>query len=200
MPRIRRIKRRRPDRSHATDPGVNAVLPSRFNERGADGDKRVVVVGNPIFNLKMGNIVKDLPGVELAAVARTAKDALAFPTEHGAELVIVDVDFGGAGQGVSFARDINQRSTGAAFLLVCGAMTPTTSRALWVYGTNSWSVISPATAKNPDQLIETIKSAILGRAWVEPGIQREIQQLGPRPKSLAERKLAVFEQGSRRSA
>ncbi len=197
MPRIRKIRRRKINQARKHEAAVDAVMPSRFQESRADGASRIVIIGEHIFNVKLSKLVENEEGLEVVATASTAKEAMAIPNEYGAELAIVDVDFGGISAGIALTRDINERSPGCAFMLICGLFTSAVARNLWVYSTESWSVISQATAKNPRHLAEAISSAVHGITWIEPGITRELQQYGERSKSLDERKLSIYERQSK---
>ncbi len=182
------------------DASVASVLPSRFKQSEAEQKSRVVIVGQSVFNLRLEKLIAEVADLEVVATATTMKEALAFPNEYGAELTIVDTDFGGDVVGVSLARDISERSPGCAIMLVCGPFTQTLAQNIWVYTVDSWSVVSQATAKNHAEMMEAVSSTVHGMKWVEPGIQRELQKLGPRPRSLDERKLAMFDRPSQRIA
>lgn len=173
---------------------VDAVLPSRFREDQAPGGvSRVVIVGSHIFNLKLAKLLEHESGFEVVATADTAREAMAAPNEHGAELTIIEVDFGGAAQGTVLARSIAERSQGCAIMLVCGTFTSSVAKHLWVYGVDSWSIISSATAQSPTHVSEAVSSAVHGKTWVEPGIKRAMAAYGPRLKSVNERKLTMFD-------
>ncbi len=153
---------------------------------------RVVIVGELIFNVRLKNLVEDETDFNVVATADTVNDGRAFINEHRADLVVVDVNFTGKGEGVSIARDLNERRPGAAFMIVCGPFTASVAQSLWVYGTDSWSVITQATAKSPAHFAEAVSSAVHGITWVEPGVERELRVYGPRPTSFDERRLAIF--------
>lgn len=168
----------------------------RFSNEEANSKTRVVLVGDSVFGVKIEAVIGSEENLEVVAVARTAKDALAFPTQYGAEILIVDVGFGGTARGIEFARVLNERNPGCAFMLVFGAFAPSVAKHLWVFGTDSWSIVSQATAQNAQLIYEAINSTVSGIRWVEPGIQREMERYGPRPKSVDERKLAILDQSS----
>lgn len=193
MRRVRRIRRRKLNSAVGATTGVDEATTSNAEDQVSTNASRVVIVGNRIFNLKLKTLVANEPDFSVVATADTVKDALAYPNEYSAELTVVDVDFGGSGQGVTLARDLNERSPGCAFMLVCGPFTSSTAKALWIYGADSWSVITQATAKNPAHFAEAVSSAVHGMPWVEPGINRELRGYGPRPNSFDERKLAILD-------
>ena len=64
---------------------------------------------------------------------------------------------------------------------------------LWVYGRDTWSVITNASLKNPDTMNACIQSAIRNMRWVEPGIQRVMKPLGVRPPKLADRERLLLD-------
>lgn len=160
----------------------------------------MVIVGDQIFGLKLTKLVAEETDFKVVATASTLKEARAYPNEFNADLTVIEVEFGGPGEGIALARELNERSPGCAFMLVCGPFTATTARALWVYGTDAWSVITQATAKSPGHFAEAVSSAVHGMTWVEPGVKRELRSYGPRPNSFNERKLAIFEKEQSRSA
>ncbi|MDA1298102.1 MAG: response regulator [Chloroflexi bacterium] len=202
MPRVRKIRRRRVDpTARKMNAEADAILPSRFNqEKAAGGVSRVVIVGSRIFNVRLAKLLESQADLSVVATASTPREALAAPNEHGAEMTVIDVDFGGTAQGILLARTIGERSPGCAIMLVCGALTETVAKQLWVYGADSWSVISSATAKSAAHVAEAVSSAVHGITWVEPGVKRAMAGYGPRPRSLDERKLFVFDAEQRSSA
>lgn len=171
-------------------------MPSRFQDSEASAASRIVAVGQPVFNARLEKLLSAEDSVEVVATATSIKQAMAYPNEFGADLIIVDTDFGGEAEGVALSRYIAERSPACAVMLVCGAFTSTLAKNLWVYSTDAWSIVSQATAKNGPSLTEAITSAVHGMTWVEPGIAREMREYGPRPRSLDERKLAMFERRS----
>ncbi len=193
MPRIRRIRRRKINKAAQAPAQLDAVKSPGSEDQAPGSTSRVVIVGDRIFNLKLSNLMGGETDFKIVATADTRRDAFAFPNEFAAELTVVDVDFDGHGQGIKLARELNEKSPGCAFMLICGPFTSTTVQTLWVYGADSWSVITQATAKSPAHFAEVVSSAVHGIPWIEPGITRALREYGPRPNSLDERKLLVFE-------
>lgn len=147
MTRIRKIRRRIGEHT------VLRMAPATHSQlsimRNFGGASRVVIVGSQVFNIKLAKLLEHESGLVVVGTASTPKDALAIPNEFNADLSIVEVDFGGASQGILMARAIAERSAGCAIMLVCGAFTDLLARHNWVYGTEWWSIITSATAKNP---------------------------------------------------
>jgi DNA-binding NarL/FixJ family response regulator len=173
------------------------MLPSRFrSEQKAGGASRVVIVGSPIFTIKLAKSLSGEEGLEVVGKANTPKDAMAVVNQAGAELAVVETDFGGVAQGILLARSMHERAPGCGIMLVCGPFTGTLARYLWVYGTESWSVITAATAKNPHHVAEAVSSAVHGMTWVEPGVRRDLEKFGPCPRSMDERRLMLLDSAS----
>lgn len=176
------------------DAAVDGVLPSRFQqEQISGGPSRLVIVGSRIFNVKLNKLLENESGLSVVATAETPREAISAPTEHGAELTIVEADFGGSAQGTVLATSIAERSPGCAIMLVCGAFTDTVAKYLWVFGADSWSIITGATAQNPTHISEAVSSAVHGITWVEPGVKRAMDLYGQRPMSVNERRLMMFD-------
>ena len=156
----------------------------------------MVVVGSPIFTIKLSKSLSGDEDIEIVAKANTQKDAMSVANQFGAELAVVETDFGGIAQGILLARAMHERTPGCGIMLVCGPFTETLARYLWVYGTESWSVITAATAKNPHHVAEAVSSAVHGMTWVEPGVRRDLEKYGPRPRSMDERRLILLDSDS----
>ncbi len=191
MARLRKVRKRKVNRAALAEARVEAVLHPR--EEAEDSGVRVVLVGNQAFNLELEKALADHEGFSVVAKAETHMDAFAYPNELNAELVLVDADFGGSGEGVAFARDLNERTPGCAFMIVCGALTPTVTKSLWIFGADSWSFITLATAQMAAHFAGALSSAVHGMPWVDPEISRQLRAYGPRPRSLDARKLHIFE-------
>lgn len=200
MARIRRIKRRKINRAAGDSAGVEAVTTPAEQEQSPRRSSRVVIVGDHIFGLKLTKLVAEETDFTVVATASTIREARAYPNEFNADLTVVEVDFGGPGQGITLARELNERSPGCAFMMVCGPFTKATAQALWVFGTDAWSVITQATAKSPGHFAEAVNSAVHGMTWIEPGVKRELSSFGKRPNSFDARKLAIFEREQSQSA
>jgi DNA-binding NarL/FixJ family response regulator len=195
MPRIRKIRRRKVNQAAPRAASeIDAILPSRFRDEQSVGSaSRVVIAGDRIFNVKLSKLLENESDLRIVGTAETPREALAAPNELGAELIVVSVDLGGSSQGVNLARTINERSPGCGIMLVCDSLSQTLARYLWTYGTDSWSVISAATSKNPAHIAEAVSSAVRGITWLEPGVARALATFGPRPHSLDERKLLLLD-------
>lgn len=200
MARIRKIRRRKISRASDDRAGLDAATTPSEQEQSPRASSRVVIVGDHIFGLKLAKLVAEETDFTVVATASTVREARAYPNEFKADLTVVEVDFGGPGEGITLARELNERSPGCAFMMVCGPFTETTAQALWVFGTDAWSVITQATAKSPGHFAEAVSSAVHGMTWVEPGVKRELSSFGPRPNSFDARKLAIFERDQSRSA
>lgn len=195
MPRIRRIRKvSRSSRAiEKVDAEMHSVLPSRFKAmRNASSSPRVVLVGARVFNLRLGNLLSNESSVDIVATADTDRAALGAAALNGAELVVVEMEFGGPVQGIFIARSIMERTPDCGIMIVCRTMTENAARHLWVYGTESWSVLTGASAKNPAQVVDAVNSAVRGMTWIEPGVSRKLSEFGHRPESIEERRQAIL--------
>jgi DNA-binding NarL/FixJ family response regulator len=154
---------------------------------------RVVLIGSRLFNIRMMKALTGEPSFEVAAGVESAKEAVAAATLHRAELAIVEIGVAGVAERVMLARRMVERAPGCGIMLICGAFTESVARMLWVYGTESWSVLTGASSKNAAQVVEAVNSALRGMIWVEPGVRRALTSFGPRPKSLDERRLLMLD-------
>lgn len=200
MTRIRRIRRRKINKIDPEAGRSDAGVESSVEDLVPGRVSRVVLVGDSVFNLRLSKIVASETEFRIVAMASTVRDAAAFPNEYDADLVVVDVDFQGTGEGINLARDLSERRPGCGFMLVCGPFTSAEAEALWVFGTDTWSVITQATAKSPAHFAEAVSSAVHGITWVEPGVQRELRAFGPRPSSFEARKLFMYDANRPQSA
>ena len=193
--RIRRVRRQRAGRgrSEAFRPVVPAMASGSNGQSAAEASARVLLAGSRLFNLRMAKTLAGQAGVEVVATAESARDAVAAVTTHRAELAMVEVGVAGVMERAMLARAVVNRSPGCGIMLVCSTLTEPVARSLWVYGTESWSVITGASSKNPEQMAEAVRSAVRGMLWVEPGVRRVMASFGPRPKSIEERRLLMLD-------
>ena len=203
MSRIRRVRKSsRTNRAiEKVDAEMRAILPSRFRSmQSPDSVPRLVLIGSKVFTLKLDKALADEASMQIVASADTQRDALAAAVTHGAELVIVELEFGGPVQGIFLSRVIMDRAPDCGIMLICRTFTDTVARHLWVYGTESWSVLTGATSKNPAHVAEAVNSAVRGMTWVEPGVRRALAEFGPRPKSIEERRQLMLDDTATTSA
>jgi len=193
--RVRKVRRRKVNRSaERLEAGTRSVLPSRFNQdRSAVARPRVAVIGTRLFCARLNKLLRDQESLELVASISSVKESVAASTLYGAELAIVEIEIDGQASGVLLARALMDRSPGCGIMLVCRSFTDNVARHVWVYGAESWSLISGATASNPAGLTEAISSTVRGMTWVEPGMSRVLAAFGPRPNSVEERRLLLLE-------
>jgi hypothetical protein len=185
--RIRRVRKIRGVRP-------SALISSKLTAQQRPGVRpRVVLVGSRLFNVRTMKALTGEPSFEVAAGVESAKEAVAAATLHHAELAIVEIGVAGVAQRVMLARAMVDRNPGCGIMLICGAFTESVARMLWVYGTESWSVLTGASSKNPAQVAEAVNSALRGMIWVEPGVRRVLASFGPRPKSMDERRLLMLD-------
>lgn len=187
--RIRRIRRRGGARSRSAAPAPQETVTLRAaRDESPAKARRIVLVGDPIFNVRLRKLLAAVPDLEIAGEVTVPRVAPGASAVYAAELVVVDIDFGGTGGGVIVARSMMDRDPGTAIMMVAKNLNPKLARHYWIYGTESWSFVTSATANNAEHLNEAINSAVRGMTWVEPGVKRILADFGKRPKSVEERR------------
>jgi len=124
----------------------------------------------------------------VAGTVENAQSMIAMTAMAKTDLAIIELDCGGTLEGLSVARAIAANSPATAILIYTPALNPRAFKALWVYGSEKWSIITRASLANPSHIRATVKSAVRGLTWSEPGVQRQWSELGDRPRSVEDRR------------
>jgi hypothetical protein len=127
-------------------------------------------------------------------IARTVDDIqsmVAMTAMSKAELAIVELDCGEPLEGLNVARAIAANSPATGIMIYTAALAPRAFKALWVYGSEKWSIITRESLANPSHLRATVKSAVRGLTWSEPGVKRQWSELGERPRSVEDRRVLM---------
>jgi len=195
---VRRVIRRRPAaRSVAPRPGVRRVparvlqqpIASRVKQRPElEMPGKVVIFGGFEFDNELHICLDPMDSVMVAGTVENAQSMIAMTAMSKADLAIIELDCGGPLEGLSVARSIAANSPATAILIYTPALDPRAFKALWVYGSEKWSIITRASLANPSHIRATVKSAVRGLTWSEPGVQRQWSELGDRPRSVEDRR------------
>lgn len=151
------------------------------------------MAGSRLFLARMARSLSGETSFEIAGRVESAKSALAAVVTERAELAVIEAAGADVAERLMLAHAIKGRRPGCGIMLVCESLTEPIARQMWVYGAESWSVITGASSKNPAQVAEAVSSAVRGMTWVEPGVQRVMASFGPRPKSVEERRLLMLD-------
>ena len=197
----RRVVRRRPvARSVALRPSAPTArrVPARVLQQPItrrvkhrpelEAPGNVVIYGGFEFDNELRECLDPMDSVAIAGTVVNAPSMIALTAMAKADLAIVELDCGGPLEGLSAARAISANSPATAILIYTPALGPRAFKALWVYGSEKWSIITRASLANPAHVRATVKSAVRGLTWSEPGVQRQWSELGDRPRSVEDRR------------
>lgn len=167
------IARRVNNRSDITEPGKIAIY--------ADFE----------FNHAIHECLDPMDSVMIAGTVENTQSMVAMTAMSKADLAIVELDCGGELEGLNVARAISANSPATGIMIYTPALNPRAFKALWVYGSEKWSIITRASLANPSHVRATVKSAVRGLTWTEPGVQRQWSELGDRPRSEEDRRIIM---------
>ncbi len=195
---VRRVIRRRPAaRSVAPQPAARRVparvpqqpIARRVKQRPElETLGKIVIYGGFELDQELHECLDPLDSVMVAGTVENAQSMIAMTAMAKADLAIIELDCGGTLEGLSVARSIAANSPATAILIYTPALNPRAFKALWVYGSEKWSIITRASLANPSHVRATVKSAVRGLTWSEPGVQRQWTELGDRPRSVEDRR------------
>jgi hypothetical protein len=132
-----------------------------------------------------------MDSIMIAGTVENAPSMVALTAMSKADLAIVDLGCGGQLEGLNVARAIAANSPATGIMIYTAALDPRAFKALWVYGSEKWSIITRASLENPAHIRATVKSAMRGLTWTEPGVQRQWSELGDRPRTEEDRRVLM---------
>lgn len=171
-----------------------------MDEKSTPAPNPYVIIGGPKYVRELQILLQDTADLTFVGDADTARAAAAVAATGKAELAVIDANVGGPAQGIQFARDILHYIPGCGVILTAQNFDARLAMHLWVYGRETWSVITNASLKNPDNMNSCIQSAIRNMPWIEPGIQRVMKPMGARPAKLADRERLLLDNDTQSSA
>jgi hypothetical protein len=164
------ITRRVADRPEIESPGANAVY------------------GGFEFNQELHECLDPLDSLMIVGTVETGQSMVAMSAMSKADLAIVELDFGGDLAGLNVAWAVAANSPACGIMIYTPALTPKGFKALWIYGSEQWSIITRASLANPAHIRATVKSVVRGLTWTEPGVQRQWAELRERPRTVERRR------------
>jgi len=195
---VRRVIKRRPAvRSVTPQPGARRAparvlqqpIARRVKHRAElEPPGKVVIFGDFEFDSELRLCLDPMDSVMVAGTVENAQSMVAMTAMSKADLAIIELDCGGSLEGLSVARAIAANSPAIAILIYTPALNPRAFKALWVYGSEKWSIITRASLANPAHVRATVRSAVRGLTWSEPGVQHQWSELGDRPRSVEDRR------------
>ena len=195
---VRRVTRRRPVARLVAPRPISRRAPARVLQQPIarrvkqrpelETPGKVVIYGGFEFEQELHLCLDPMDSVMVAGTVEHAQSMIAMTAMAKADLAIIELDCGGTLEGLSVARAIATNSPATAILIYTPALNPRAFKALWVYGSEKWSIITRASLANPSHIRATVKSAVRGLTWSEPGVQRQWSELGDRPRSIEDRR------------
>jgi len=140
------------------------------------------------FDHEIHQCLDPMDSVMIAGTVGNSQSMVAMTAMSKADLAIIELDCGGGLQGLNVARAISANSPATGIMIYTPVLNPRAFKALWVYGSEKWSIITRASLANPAHVRATVKSAVRGLTWTEPGVQRQWSELGERPRSIEDRR------------
>jgi DNA-binding NarL/FixJ family response regulator len=128
-----------------------------------------------------------MDSVMIAGTVANSQSMVAMTAMSKTDVAIIELDCNGELQGLNVARTISANSPATGIMIHTPALNPRAFKALWVYGSEKWSIITRASLANPAHVRATVKSAVRGLTWTEPGVQRQWTELRERPRSIEDR-------------
>lgn len=167
---------------------VQQPITRRRTERSEiDAPGKIAIYAGFEFDHEIHQCLDPLDSVMIAGTADNSQSMVAMTAMAKADLAIIELDCGGELQGLAVARAIAANSPATGIMIYTPALNPRAFKALWVYGSQKWSIITRASLANLAHVRATVKSAVRGLTWTEPGVQRQWSELGDRPRSIEDR-------------
>ncbi len=161
----------------------------RVAERpGLEVPGKISVYGGFEFNHELHQCLDPMESVMIAGTVENTQSMVAMTAMSKADLAIIELDLDGELQGLNVARAVAVNSPATGIMIYTPSLNPRAFKALWVYGSEKWSIITRASLANPAHIRATVKSAVRGLTWTEPGVQRQWSELGDRPRSIEDRR------------
>ena len=151
----------------------------------------IAVYGGFEFNQELHECLDLLESVMIVGTVENGQSMVAMTAMSKADLAIIELDCGGDLAGLKVARAVAANSPACGIMVYTPALSPKGFKALWVYGSEQWSIITRASLANPAHIRATVKSVVRGLPWTEPGVQRQWAELGERPRTIEDRRVLM---------
>ena len=198
---VRRVVRRIPATRTVAARGTVRQAPARVLQQPIarhrverpelDTPGKIVVYANFEFDHEIHQCLDPMDSVMIAGTVANSQSMIAMTAMSKADLAIIELDCDGELQGLNVARAVAANSPATGIMIYTPALNPRAFKALWVYGSEKWSIVTRASLANPGHIRATVKSAVRGLTWTEPGVQRQWAELGDRPRSVEDRRLLM---------
>ncbi len=195
---VRRVVRRAPSartiapRATARKTPVHVIqqpIARRRVERPElDTPGKIAIYADFEFDHEIHECLDPMDSVMIAGTVANSQSMVAMTAMSKADLAIIELDCNGELQGLNVARAISANSPATGIMIYTPALNPRGFKALWVYGSEKWSIITRASLANPAHVRATVKSAVRGLTWTEPGVQRQWTEFGERARSIEDRR------------
>ena len=163
-----------------------------------DSPGAIAIYGGFEFSQELHECLDPLDSIMIVGTVETGQSMVAMTAMSKADLAIIELDFGGDLAGLNVARTVAANSPACGIMVYTPALTPKGFKALWIYGSEQWSIITRASLANPAHIRATVKSVVRGLPWTEPGVQRQWAELGDRPRTVESRRLLMRTAAERR--
>ena len=194
---VRRVVRRAPAARSVAPRGAVRQAPTRVMQQPItrrrterpelDAPGKIAIYSGFEFDHEIHQCLDPLDSVMIAGTVENSQSMVAMTAMSKADLAIIELDCGGELQGLNVARAISANSPATGIMIYTPALNPRAFKALWVFGSEKWSIITRASLANPAHVRATVKSAVRGLTWTEPGVQRQWSELGDRPRDIEAR-------------
>jgi hypothetical protein len=152
---------------------------------------KIVVYAGFEVDHELHQCLDPMDSIMIAGTVENVQSMVAMTAMSKADLAIVELSCGGELEGLNVARAIAANSPATGIMIYTPALGPRAFKALWVYGSEKWSIITRASLENPAHIRAAVKSAVRGLTWTEPGVQRQWAELGDRPRSEEDRRVMM---------
>ena len=122
----------------------------RVAERtGLEVPGKISVYAGFEFNHELHQCLDPMDSVMIAGPVETTQSMVAMTAMSKADLAIIELDFDGELQGLNVARAIAVNSPATGIMIYTPSLNPRAFKALWVYGSEKWSIITRASLTTP---------------------------------------------------
>lgn len=152
---------------------------------------RVVVADDhPVVRAGVAALLATDPGIEVVAQAATPEEAVEAARTHAPDLVLMDLQFGGATTGVDATREVRALDPAPAVLVLTNYDSDADILAAIEAGANGYLLKDAP----PDDLLAAVRAAAAGESALAPAIAgRLIDRLRTPQVALTTREIEVLE-------
>lgn len=156
-----------------------------------DAPGKIAIYAGFEFDLELHECLGPMESVMIVGTVETGQSMVAMTAMSKADLAIIELEFGGDLAGLNVARAVAANTPACGIMVYTPVLTPKGFKALWIYGSAQWSIITRASLANPAHIRAAVKSVVRGLPWTEPGVQRQWAELGERPRTVEDRRVLM---------